>query len=179
MCIRDNFCRETNAHPTTFKDCNLFVGKKLVARIHTRVERHRTRHRGARSRPKILTPPGRIIGCHVDLHSVTMTRDTGPQPRLGKSRDGSRGRARYRGLPVRFGKPLAPIVQRPRTPAFHAGNTGSNPVGGASFLAGANAPSRNLPFHPCFAPGKRSPNGEGSAAPFAGGTADWHLAALC
>ena len=24
----------------------------------------------------------------------------------------------------------APIVQRPRTPAFHAGNTGSNPVGG-------------------------------------------------
>ena len=25
---------------------------------------------------------------------------------------------------------LAPIVQRPRTPAFHAGNTGSNPVGG-------------------------------------------------
>ena len=26
----------------------------------------------------------------------------------------------------------APIVQRPRTLAFHASNTGSNPVGGAS-----------------------------------------------
>ncbi len=29
----------------------------------------------------------------------------------------------------------APIVQRPRTPAFHAGNTGSNPVGGTRLVA--------------------------------------------
>ncbi len=29
----------------------------------------------------------------------------------------------------------APFVQRPRTPAFHAGNTGSNPVRGTSRLS--------------------------------------------
>ena len=28
----------------------------------------------------------------------------------------------------------APFVQRPRTPAFHAGNTGSNPVRGTTAL---------------------------------------------
>src|SRR5690606_37288872 len=38
----------------------------------------------------------------------------------------------------------APIVQRPRTPAFHAGNTGSNPVGGASFASLTNIES--IPF---------------------------------
>ena len=33
------------------------------------------------------------------------------------------------------------FVQRPRTPAFHAGNTGSNPVGGASRVADSGTDS--------------------------------------
>ena len=43
---------------------------------------------------------------------------------------------------------LAPIVQRPRTPAFHAGNTGSNPVGGARIASGACGASRKPAFSP-------------------------------
>jgi hypothetical protein len=42
-------------------------------------------------------------------------------------------------------RPRAPVVQRPRTPAFQAGNAGSNPVGGAQRL---RAGPRGLPPRP-------------------------------
>ena len=58
--------------------------------------------------------PTRLTGARI--------RFSRPRRRLLVSRSPQRG--------------IAPIVQRPRTPAFHAGNTGSNPVGGAQQVSG-------------------------------------------
>ena len=95
-----------------------------------------------------LTNNGRI--CHPQRGAKYGMPDWGAAPMPDRSEIGRKtpcaDRSQSRYCPPRFERQPDPIVQWPRTPPFHGGNTGSNPVRVAFSISKRDSRNKYLTF---------------------------------